>query len=147
MVGAGNRGHLAYGAFAERNPDKAKFIAVVEPDDGRRARFASFFIALREVITSGRLGAIVSVDWRENLIYWHFAHSYVRGNWGNTRRSSPMILTKCCHDLDLLVWMFGRCEWLSSSGSLTHFTKEAIAAETASRGYPTPAEAIPERCT
>src|SRR5204863_644292 len=41
MVGAGNRGHLAYGAFAERNPDKAKFVAVVEPDDGRRARFAN----------------------------------------------------------------------------------------------------------
>ena len=41
MVGAGNRGHLAYGAFAERNPDLAKFVAVVEPDDARRARFAN----------------------------------------------------------------------------------------------------------
>src|SRR6266487_372006 len=40
MVGAGNRGHLAYGAFAERNPDLAKFVAVVEPDEARRARFA-----------------------------------------------------------------------------------------------------------
>ncbi len=221
MVGAGNRGHLAYGAFAERNPDLAKFVAVVEPDDARRARFANangipadrqfrtwediagrsplapalinatlegdhrastlallaagydmllekpmaptagecleiataaetrgrllqvahvlryapFFLAVREVITSGRLGAIVSVDWRENLVYWHFAHSYVRGNWGNTTHSSPMILTKCCHDLDLLVWMFGRCEQLSSSGSLTHFTKDAVGPE------------IPERCT
>src|SRR5712691_8017824 len=41
LVGAGNRGHLAYGAFAERNPSEARFIAVVEPDDARRARFAS----------------------------------------------------------------------------------------------------------
>ena len=41
MVGAGNRGYLAYGAFAERNPDLAKFVAVVEPDEGRRARFAN----------------------------------------------------------------------------------------------------------
>ena len=41
MVGAGNRGYLAYGAFAERNPEEAKFVAVVEPDDARRARFAS----------------------------------------------------------------------------------------------------------
>jgi predicted dehydrogenase len=233
MVGAGNRGYLAYGAFAERNPEQAKFVAVVEPDDGRRARFANahgipaerqfrsweeiarrpplasalvnatlerdhrastlgllaagydmllekpmaptagecleianaaqshgrllqiahvlryapFFMALREIVTSNRLGSIVSVDWRENLVYWHFAHSYVRGNWGNTTRSSPMILTKCCHDLDLLVWIFGRCEWLSSSGSLTHFTKAAIGPETASLGYPTSPEAIPERCT
>jgi predicted dehydrogenase len=98
-------------------------------------RYAPFFLALREIITSDRLGAIVSVDWRENLVYWHFAHSYVRGNWGNTARAGPMILTKCCHDLDLLVWMFGRCEQLSSSGSLTHFTRGAVGPE------------IPERCT
>src|SRR2546428_4699408 len=39
MVGAGNRGYLAYGAYAERHPDRARFVAVVEPDDGRRARF------------------------------------------------------------------------------------------------------------
>lgn len=221
MVGAGNRGYLAYGAFAERNPEQAKFVAVVEPDDARRARFANahgipaehqfhswediagrpplapalinatlerdhrastlgllaagyemllekpiaptprecleiasaaesngrllqiahvlryapFFVELREIVTSGRLGDVVSVDWRENLVYWHFAHSYVRGNWGNTTRTSPMILTKCCHDLDLLVWIFGRCEWLSSSGSLTHFTRDAVGPE------------IPDRCT
>jgi predicted dehydrogenase len=98
-------------------------------------RYAPFFIALRELITSDRLGAIVSVDWRENLVYWHFAHSYIRGNWGNTKRSAPMILTKCCHDLDLLVWIFGKCEWVSSSGSLTHFTKDAVGPE------------IPQRCT
>ena len=221
MVGAGNRGFLAYGAFAERNPGEARFVAVVEPDEGRRARFANahdipaerqfrsweeiasrpllapalinatiernhrestlallaagyeillekpialtpgecveiaaaaesrgrllqiahvlryapFFLAVREIIASGRLGAIVSVDWRENLIYWHFAHSYVRGNWGNSTRTGPMILTKCCHDLDLLVWIFGRCERLSSSGSLTHFTKGSVGSE------------IPDRCT
>jgi predicted dehydrogenase len=40
-------------------------------------------------------------------VYWHYAHSFVRGNWANSERSGPMILTKCCHDLDLLVWMFG----------------------------------------
>src|SRR5712691_11301782 len=41
MVGAGNRGYLAYGGFAERNPKEARFVAVVEPDDARRARFAN----------------------------------------------------------------------------------------------------------
>src|SRR3989442_12195852 len=41
MAGAGNRGYLAYGGFAERNPNEAKFVAVVEPDDARRARFAN----------------------------------------------------------------------------------------------------------
>ncbi len=98
-------------------------------------RYAPFFVALRDIIVSDRLGAIVSVDWRENLVYWHFAHSYVRGNWSTATRGGPMILTKCCHDLDLLVWIFGRCERLSSSGSLTHFVRDAMGAE------------IPDRCT
>jgi predicted dehydrogenase len=98
-------------------------------------RYAPFFVGVRDIVASGRLGAIVSVDWRENLVHWHFAHSYVRGNWGNSQRAGPMILTKCCHDLDLLVWIFGRCERLSSSGSLTHFTRDAVGAE------------IPDRCT
>src|SRR2546422_5139983 len=181
MVGAGNRGYLAYGAFAERTPNEAKFVAVVEPDDARRARFANahripagrqfgsweelaarpplaaglvnatlerthrastlgllaagydmllekpiaitprecleiasaaesagrllqiahvlryapFFVALRDIIVSGRLGAIVSVDWREKPVYWDFARRYLCGNLGNSPRGGPIILTKC----------------------------------------------------
>jgi predicted dehydrogenase len=98
-------------------------------------RFAPFFVGIRERIVSGRLGRVVSVDWRENLVYWHFAHSFVRGNWGNTERAGPMILTKCCHDLDLLIWLFGPCTRLASYGSLTHFRPDAIDAR------------VPDRCT
>jgi predicted dehydrogenase len=46
-----------------------------------------------------------------------------------------MILTKCCHDLDLLVWMLGRPEKVSSFGSLTHFRPDRVGPE------------IPDRCT
>src|SRR5207244_4841992 len=79
-------------------------------------RYAPFFLAIRDLVTAKRLGEIVSVDWRENLAYWHFVHSYVRGNWANSQRSGPMILTKWCPDLDLLVWLFGACQSLSSFG-------------------------------
>ena len=209
MVGAGNRGTLAYGAYARRLPWDLRFVAVAEPNDERRLRFASehgippqhqfrswqelaerpqlapalvnatmdrdhypstiafleagyhvllekpmattpehcialvetahrhgrllqiahvlryapFFRTIYDLVHSGRLGEIVSLDWRENLSYYHFAHSFIRGNWANTERTSPMILTKCCHDLDLLVWILDRpCERLASFGSLTHFT-------------------------
>jgi predicted dehydrogenase len=98
-------------------------------------RYAPLFRMIYDVVKGGRLGDIVSVQWSENLVYWHFAHSYVRGNWANSSRSGPMILTKCCHDLDLLVWMFGRPERITSFGSLTHFRPETVGPE------------IPARCT
>ena len=62
-------------------------------------RYTPFWLALREVVDSGKLGRIVSVTHRENLIYYHMAHSFVRGNWRQESTSGPMILCKCCHDL------------------------------------------------
>jgi predicted dehydrogenase len=223
LIGAGQRGTFAYGAYARRHPEEVRFVAVAEPDPERRARFAAlhnlppercfvswedliaagrlapalvcctldrmhvapalaaleagyhvllekpiavspeecvrvvhaseragrvlmighvlrytpFFSTLREVIRSGRLGEIVAIEHRENVAYWHMAHSFVRGNWGNAERSSPMILSKCCHDLDLLVWVMEGwpIKRLHSFGSLLHFR---------------PAQAPPgstERCT
>jgi predicted dehydrogenase len=88
-------------------------------------RYTTHFSKLRDVIQSGVLGQIVDVHHRENVSYWHMAHSFVRGNWRNTAESSPMILAKCCHDLDILVWLFDdRCEKLSSVGNLIHYRPE-----------------------
>jgi predicted dehydrogenase len=88
-------------------------------------RYSAFFQSLRSIVQSGKLGRIVSVDHRENLVYWHMAHSYVRGNWRNIRDAGPMILAKCCHDLDILSWILGTpVAWLNSFGTLTHFKPE-----------------------
>src|SRR4051812_37852859 len=40
LLGAGNRGTYAYGPYALQNPADVRFVAVAEPDDARRARFA-----------------------------------------------------------------------------------------------------------
>jgi predicted dehydrogenase len=221
VVGAGGRGFHAYGSYARSHPDEVRCVAVVEPDDERRHRFAAahnipaerqlhtwkellerpqlagaavnttmdrthyastmallqagydvllekpmatsatecvdmvqtatrlgrilqichvlryapFFRSVYDIVTSGRLGELVSFQWNENLVYWHFAHSFVRGRWANSDTSAPMILTKCCHDLDLMVWMLGRPTSVSSSGSLSHFQAARVGPE------------IPERCT
>lgn len=89
------------------------------------SRYSPFFIAVKEIIESGSIGDIAAVQWTENVGYWHHAHSFVRGNWRNTAETSPMLLQKCCHDMDLLQWLIGTdCEEVSSYGSLSHFTAD-----------------------
>ena len=80
---------------------------------------------IMEVLRSGRLGKLIHIDHTEQIAYWHFAHSYTRGNWRNTAFSAPMIMAKSCHDLDLLQQYAGsKCESLSSVGDLTWFKRE-----------------------
>jgi predicted dehydrogenase len=87
-------------------------------------RYTNFFAKLHEILASGRLGEIITVEHRENVVYWHMAHSFVRGNWRNSQLESPMILAKCCHDLDILFWNLGPVTRLNSFGSLIHYRAE-----------------------
>jgi len=85
-------------------------------------RYTNFFITIKDAILKGLLGTIVNISHRENVSWYHMAHSFVRGNWRNVSLSSPMILAKCCHDLDLLYWMVGaKAKNVSSFGGLKHF--------------------------
>ena len=211
LIGAGQRGRFVYGNYASRNPEQLRFVAVVEPDEVRRRRFAAahsipadrqfdrwenafdasveasvcviaspdrhhadpavaaldrgwnvllekpiahsfidamrvlaaarrtagslhvshvlrytpFFTALHGIVTSGRLGDLITVEHRENVVSWHMAHSFVRGNWANGTSSSPMIVQKCCHDFDIMVWnLQSPATRVQSFGSLKHFRPE-----------------------
>lgn len=89
---------------------------------------------LKELIDSGVIGDVVNIQHTEPVGFWHFAHSYVRGNWHKESDSSFSLLAKCCHDVDLIsYWMKGqlnaeklptKCTSLSSFGSLFHFRQE-----------------------
>ena len=83
-------------------------------------------VKIKEVIDSGVLGQVVNINHIENILYWHFAHSFVRGNWRNVESSSFSLLAKCCHDIDLLTfWMGGmKCTKIQSFGGLFHFKPE-----------------------
>ena len=88
-------------------------------------RYTSFFSTLKKLLDEGKIGRLISIQHNENLAYWHQAHSYVRGNWRNSTESSPMILAKSCHDMDIMLWLAGAdCQQVSSFGSLTHFKQE-----------------------
>jgi len=88
-------------------------------------RYTPFFTTLNKVLRSGQLGDIVTVEHRENVAYHHMAHSFVRGNWRNAGASSPMILAKSCHDLDILYWNLGvPVKFIQSFGALRYFRPE-----------------------
>ena len=70
-------------------------------------RYSPFFIKVKEIVDSGLLGEVKSIFHAENVAWYHYAHSYVRGNWGNSRVSSPFILAKSSHDLDIITWLAG----------------------------------------
>lgn len=88
-------------------------------------RYTPYTQKLKQIIDSGAIGDIVSIQRTEPVGYWHQAHSYVRGNWRNEKESSFMLLAKSCHDIDWLHYIMGKkCCAVSSFGSLKHFRKE-----------------------
>lgn len=85
-------------------------------------RYTPYTRLLKQLLDDGAVGEIVSVDHLEPVGFWHQAHSYVRGNWRREEETGPMLLAKCCHDLDWLGYVIGdRCAAVSSFGGLAHF--------------------------
>ncbi len=211
LLGAGGRGMFAYASYGLKRPDEIKFVAVAEPDQEKRERFArehgiptertferweelleqpklcqalfictqdadhyapamkaldvgydlvlekpmavdplesmaiaekaeqlgrklsvchtmrysNYFNKLKELTDSGIIGRIMTIQWTENVGHWHQAHSFVRGNWRRADESSPMILAKCCHDMDILQHIVGSdVKQVSSFGSLSYFKSD-----------------------
>ncbi len=88
-------------------------------------RYTPFYNKIKEIIASGILGELVTVNATEGVGAWHMAHSFVRGKWSDTKKSSPMILAKSCHDMDIIHWLVQEpCVSVSSFGSLSFFRKE-----------------------
>lgn len=88
-------------------------------------RYAPYFIALHEVCRQGLIGDIVNIQHLEPVAYDHIAHSYVRGNWHDSKETTPIILAKSCHDLDIIRWIIGeKCVSASADGGLYFFKEE-----------------------
>ena len=96
-------------------------------------RYAAYFQKMRSIIRSGAIGEVVHIQHVEDVSYWHFTHSFVRGHNNNTKRSSFSLLSKSCHDVDIIRFLMGkRCLQVQSFGGLMHFRKECKPAEAGS---------------
>ncbi|KAI9704405.1 MAG: hypothetical protein M1836_007268 [Candelina mexicana] len=110
---------------------------------GHVLRYSPHNMLLRKLLLEEQvIGEVTSIEHTEPVGWWHFSHSYVRGNWRKESKTAPSLLTKSCHDIDLLLWLL--CSppgidlpphlpsYLTSTGSLVHFKKSrkpALAAE------------------
>lgn len=88
-------------------------------------RYTPIFITIKNLIDSGKIGKVVSINHEENVGNIHQSHSFVRGKWCNEGRSSNMLLQKTCHDFDIIQWLLGKkCKSVQSFGGLSYFVKE-----------------------
>ena len=113
---------------------------------GHVMRYTAFSRKVKELIDAGTIGEVVSIQHLEPVGFWHMAHSFVRGNWGNTEKSSFMLLAKSCHDLDWIHYMMGaECTKITSFGQLSHFKANQAPAGAAKRCVDCPT-AVEENC-
>ena len=86
-------------------------------------RYTPLYQKIKQLLDSGVIGEIVALDANEGVGTFHQTHSYVRGHWSVTEKSTPMIIAKCCHDMDIIGWLVDKpCRRVSSFGELRHFT-------------------------
>ena len=87
-------------------------------------RYSYFYQTVKKALMDGIVGDVMSIVAVEGVNTIHQSHSFVRGNWGNSKKSSCMLLQKSCHDMDIIQWLLDKpCKQVSSFGKLTYFTK------------------------
>lgn len=107
-------------------------------------RYAPLMRRVKRALDEGELGTLIDVVHQEDIGAYHYAHSYVRGNWRREADSAPMLLAKACHDLDLLLWWVGRpVRRIASIGALAHFRPEHAPTGATERCLDCPVEDCP----
>ena len=121
--------HLLLEKPMSNTEEECRLIADTADKTGRKLavchvlRYTPFYMTLKSLIENGEIGEVAAINQIENVGYWHQAHSFVRGNWRTVRETSPMLLQKSCHDMDIILWLMGKdCRRVQSFGSLQHFT-------------------------
>lgn len=135
---------LEYDILLEKpiSPDPKECLEIQEKADKKGCkvivchvlRYTNFFATIKEIIDSRELGKVITIQHNENIGNFHIAHSFVRGNWRRSDLSSPLIMQKSCHDMDILTWLAGsEARRITSFGSLSYFKEEKAPANSTDR--------------
>jgi predicted dehydrogenase len=113
------------------DPEQCVMLADLADDADRllmislQCRLNKIYTRLKELKDQGSIGDLMAIDCGENIGYWHFVLSYVRGIHYHTDLSHSFIMAKGIHDVDLIQWFAGApAKRVSSFGSLKFFTEE-----------------------
>lgn len=87
-------------------------------------RYQPYFIKFRELVQRSEMGRILSVSHVEKIGNDRTAHTYVRGPWNVSEMDTTVLLSKCCHDVDFVLWLIGNdVKAVLSEGDYNTFTK------------------------
>ena len=88
-------------------------------------RFMSLYRQVKELLESGAIGRITGVSHREFVGIDRMLHTFVRGYWNRAETTAPSFVSKCCHDVDMLLWTTGaKITKVQSAGSLAWYRPE-----------------------
>lgn len=69
-------------------------------------RYTPFYKTIKEILLSGEIGEIMTMEMNEHVCRQHYLASYDRGKWNSEEKcGSGFLLAKCCHDLDIMCWL------------------------------------------
>ena len=70
-------------------------------------RYHPYFIKLKQLTESPQVGRILSVQHTEKVGRDRLSHTFIRGPWNKTEMNTSVFFTKCCHDVDFVLWLIG----------------------------------------
>ncbi len=115
------------------NAEEARLLRDTAVECGRKVmicfvlRYAPFYFEIKKRLLAGEIGDILNIQLAEYVSYHHMSTSHVRGKWRNSEEChASMLLAKCCHDLDIMVWLMGKDKptAVSSFGSNKQFVPQ-----------------------
>jgi predicted dehydrogenase len=88
-------------------------------------RYHPYFMKLKELVDDPRVGRILSVRHVERVGRDRTAHTFVRGPWNMAEMNTTVFFTKCCHDVDFILWLTGgEVESVVSTSGTRIFTEK-----------------------
>lgn len=118
--------------FAPNEPDMREIVECARKNNSKVMichvlRYTPFYYSIKERIVNGDLGDIINIQTTEHVSYHHLSTSYIRGKWANSDKChTSMLLAKCCHDIDIMMWMMAETKptQISSFGGKYQFKPE-----------------------